>query len=460
MPNFLIVFQLVWILYFLGVAVLPASSLYAATTVAILIQLVFALVASIASLAVWMITDEGSSAPCSRRREGDQGSLRTAARLSLALSALGLIALLIDKVIVQGIDYSGGLAAARIQWSSLAGEREHVSSIWSALGYLLSSCFFITVTVLTCHRVESSKTEKAAAWTLCIAFALANSALTGGRSLLLLLAATLAVLLALRGDLGLPLPRIEARTQLAATTGIVAIGAYALYIFAARAELNGVDVHSYAAEVLEHLGADPGPVFQRLSGETYFGKLAALATLALAYLVHSLFTFAAIVEAPHQEVDLLFGHVKDLAAKVGLGTRPDSEWLLTGRFPSLPGALFIKGGMGLVAFTAACLGAAMALSVRLSQRFPNSLAVVAVWWAVQTTAVLSPMLAATELLNFPFVLAEFFLVAAAVCLVKRSGTPRLTTATDNVARPAESLPKSAPYQRQTSADARNAPAKP
>ncbi|MCX7900918.1 MAG: hypothetical protein N2483_01255 [Burkholderiaceae bacterium] len=416
MPGFLVVFQLVWILYFVGVAVLPASSLYAATAVAIVIQLVFALIATIAALAVWIISDERSLAPGFRRTAGEHRSLLTATRLSLALSALGLLALLIDKIIVQGIDYSGGLAAARAQWSVLAAEREHVSSIWSALGYLLSSCFFITVTVLTCCRVESSKTEKAAAWTLCIAFALANSALTGGRSVLLLLAATLAVLLAVRIDLGQPLPKIGAPTQLAATAGIVATGAYTLYIFAERAELNGIDVHGYAAEMLEFLGAEPTPVFQRLSGDTWFGRLAALAALALAYLVHSFFTFAAIVEAPPQEVDLLFGHVTDLAAKVGLGARPDSEWLLTGRFPSLPGALFIKGGIGLVAFTAACLGAAMALSVRLSQRFPTSLAVIAVCWAVQTTAVLSPMLAAIELLNFPFVFAEFFLVAAAVRL--------------------------------------------
>lgn len=436
LPGFLLAFVLAWVLYFLGVALLPASSMFGPMSEAVLLQLAFALLAGVAALATWLLSDGIASRPPTKDGGDsvvDDDRLRLASRVSLALSGAGLLALFVDKVFVQHIDYLAGLAAARIEWASLGAERDGISSMWSALGYLLSTCFFVSVCLLVMRAEIFSAPERAIAWVSSFALVLGNSALTGGRSFLLLLAAAVVALVFLRKDLGKPLPRIRVKGMIAVSAPIAAAGAYTLYVFAARAELTEIDVHRYAVEMLEFLGGQPTPAFERLSGDTWFGRLASLLVLAHAYLVHSAFTFAAIVEAPPQHGDLLFGYLRELAAKLGLTSRPDLDWLLTGRFPSLPGALYLEGGVALLAAGALVLGASMALSVRLCQRYPRSLTVLSVWVAVQTTALLSPLLMAAEVLSYPFVIAEFLLIAA---VARVTGLRARAPATHPV-RPAE-----------------------
>lgn len=435
LPGFLLAFVLAWALYFMGVALLPASSMFGPMSEAILLQLDFALLAGAAALATWLLSDGLVPRPPNDAggKVADDDRLRLASRISLALSGAGLLALFVDKVFVQHIDYFGGLAAARIEWATLGAERDGISSMWSALGYLLSTCFFVAVALLVMRPDTFSATERAIAWLSSLGLVLGNSALTGGRSFLLLLAAAVVALAFLRIDLGKPLPRIRFEGMLGFSAAIAAAGAYVLYVFAARAELTEIDVHRYAVEMLEFLGGQPTPAFEQLSGDTWFGRLAGLLALALAYLVHSAFTFAAIVEAPPQHGDLLFGYLRELAAKLGLTDRPDLDWLLAGRFPSLPGALYLDGGVALLAVGALALGVLMALSARLCQRYPWSLTALSVWVAVQTTALLSPLLMAAEVLSYPFVIVEFLLIAA----VARVSGLRASAPTTHPVRPAE-----------------------
>lgn len=413
LPGFLLAFVLTWALYFMGLALLPASSMFRLVSEAILLQIAFVLLAGAASLATWLLSDRIAARPANQAGGTvvDDDRLRLASRVSLALSGAGVLALFVDKVFVQHIDYLGGLAAARSEWTSLGAERDDISSVWSALGYLTSTSFFVAISVLIVRREIFSATERAIAWLSSFGLALTNSALAGGRSLLLLLAATGVALTLLRADLGKPLPRVRVTGILVFLATIAAVGAYVLYVFAARAELTQIDVHQYSLEMLEFLGGQPTREFERLSGDTWFGLLAGLLVMALAYLVHSAFTFAAIVEAPPQNTDLLFGYLRELAAKLGFTSRPDLDWLLTGRFPSLPGALYLEGGLALLVAGALVLGALMALSVRLCQRYPCSLTALSVWLAVQTTALLSPLLMAAEVLSYPFVIGEFLLIA-------------------------------------------------
>lgn len=414
LPGFFLAFGLAWTLYYLALALLPASSMYGPMAEAILLQLAFVLLTGIAALATWLLSDGIVSRPPNEAAASgvDDDRLRLASRVSLAFSAVGLLALLVDKVFVQQIDYLEGLAAARSEWTNLGGERDGISSMWSALGYLLSTSFFVAISLLVVRPDIFSAAERAIAWIASLALVLGNSALTGGRSFLLLLAAAVVALAFLRTDLGKPLPRIGNKGALAFAAAVAIAGAYALYVFAARAELSEVDVYSYAVGMLEFLGGQPTPTFEWLSGDTWFGQLGSLFVLAIAYLVHSAFTFAAILEASPPQVNLLFGYLMELAAKLGLTSRPDLDWMLTGRFPSLPGALYLEGGVALLAAGAVLLGVSMALSVRLYQRYPRSLTVLAGWVAVQTTALLSPFLMAAEILSYPFVIAEFLLIAA------------------------------------------------
>lgn len=425
LPAFIVTFLLAWALYFVGVALLPASSLFSAVAEALLLQVIFVLLVGIGGLVTWVgSTATTQTGPFSEYLGVKQDiRLRLASRLGLALSVAGLIALFADKVFIQGVDYFAGVAAARAQWTDLGADREHVSSIWSAVGYLLSSSFFVSVSILIWRAEAFSTTERMVSWALSLWFVLANSALTGGRSILLLLSAFVVALIGLRFDLGKSFRRIGLKSISAAAAALVLGGGYALYVFAARAELTEVDAHRYAVEMLEFLGAEPTPAFERLSGDGWAGQLVALLTLALAYVVHSLFTFAAILELPPQHGHLLFGYWRELAAKLGLTEPPELDWPLTGRFPSLPGALYLDGGVGLLVVVALALGVLMALTVRLCQRHPASLTALSVWAAVQTTALISPLLPAAELLSYPFVIAEFMLIAAAASAIRLRSKP-------------------------------------
>lgn len=413
-PRFILSFVLTWSLYLVGVAVLPAHSMYGRLAEAVLLQIGFALLTTVAAMVAWRLSDR-----CARERvpsaRGDvfnHARLRRAARTGIALSVVGLFALAVDKVFVQGVDYSLGLAGARYQWAMLGEAREGVSSAWSVLGYLLSTSFFVSIYVVVLHDGVFSAKGKTVVWIASLGLALGNSALSGGRSLLLLLVVVSVALVSLRADLGKSLPQIGGRLVLVGVAAIMALGAYVLYVFAARAELTGFDAHEYAVGMLEFLGAQPMSAFEGMSSNTWVAHLAGLVVLALAYLVHSVFTFAAIIDLPSESSQLLL-YVRLLAAKLGFVDYPDLEWELTGRFPSLPGVLYLDGGVGLLAGGAVLLGVWMALSVRLCQRHPTSLVAVSVWLAVHTTALLSPLLLAAELLNYPFVIAEFLLIAVA-----------------------------------------------
>ena len=420
LPGFLLAFVLAWVLYFVGVALLPAHSAYGRVSEAIMLQIDFALLTSASALAVWRLSDGINWNPASGvpADTAESGRLRLASRLGLALSVAGLLALFIDKVFIQGIDYLSGLAAARAEWTNLGAEREGISSFWSALGYLLSTCFFVSICVLVVHGDIFSAKERMISWVSSLGLLLGNSALTGGRSFLLLLGAATVAGFYLRADLGKSLPRVGGRLILAASAAVGIAGAYALYVFAARAELTDVDAHRYAVEMLEFLGAHPTPAFERLSGDSSLGLLAGLLALALAYLIHSVFTFAAILDMPPHSEHLLFGYLRELAAKLGFIDRPDLNWALVGRFTSLPGALYIDAGVGLLVAGAVTLGVLMTASVRLCQRYPSSLTALSAWVAVQTTALLSPLLLAAEVLSYPFVIAEFFLIAAVAGLAQ------------------------------------------
>ena len=174
-------FLIAWGFYWLLLLVLPVRPIGDAVLVGFLVQIIFVLVVAIGYVSVEFLLHKTPP------------SMGTGWRLSsaivviaLGLSLLGTLALAFDKIVVQGIDYSAGLAYAREQWREAGAARgDEVSSAASVVGYLLGSCYIVAVVLF-------SRTEFVARWhayacgIAAAILALANTVLTGGRSTLIL----------------------------------------------------------------------------------------------------------------------------------------------------------------------------------------------------------------------------------------------------------------------------------
>lgn len=412
----------VWIVYWLAVAALPVHSLYPATLQAWLLQVVFVVLVAVSHLGVTALFG-GRRAPHAARSVVPE-SMRMI-RIALALSVVGLAALVYDKLIVQGIDYSDGVAVAREEWRRLGEDRDgSASSPFSALGYLLGNAYFVAL-VLAFTQVSGLDARRRL-WTIaaCFALLIANSALTGGRSSVLLLGAfAIAALGVRRGVKVNGLLRSRWHRTLLNALAATAL-AYTIYVFYERAHVGGESALGYALDFLPFLGIQADPGWRASLGDGALDSLQAMLVLGISYVAHSFATVAAIVEAPPEDKTIVFLHLFGILAKLGLGAAPDGDWFLTGRFPSLPGAFFHQfGGFGF-AVCSVMLGAASGAAAAWTAKSPRSLLALGSATMAGVTLLLSPALLAADFLSFPFVAAAFLMVAALGRRPRRVGIAR------------------------------------
>jgi hypothetical protein len=406
----------VWILYWLLVALLPVSSIYQATNAALLLQLSFVLLV-VVSLAPIL-------APCGLWRVPViSADIPHASRLmwtAIVLSVIGAAALAYDKIAIQGIDFSQGLGAARQQWGHIAAARHgRPSSIFSVVGYLTGSTYYVA-TILAASQVRSISAPHASAG-LAFSFllALANSALTSGRSSLLLWAVFLIVALSIRPrntsqhDRARPLPMALTALTLAAAFG------YVLFVFYQRASYLNARPTQYVLQFLPFLGLSPAPWYAAWAKDACLGDLSAVVVLAASYISHSFATVAAILGAPTNEKAVLFVHVLDMMSRLGLVAPPDSGWFLAGRMPSVPGALWHQFGPAGFVVGSLCIGAVCALARIWYAQYPSQLLSLGAYSAAESILLLTPAVFAVDLLSFPFAVLGLVILAAAQTLWQR-----------------------------------------
>lgn len=394
------VWGMYWVLYLLQ----PVHSLYKNIELAWLLQLLFLFTLSIAYALGACIYPLTSSASHRGDNRLDQVGVERIIRAGIWTSFIGLFFLGLDKIIIQGIDYSQGLATAREQWRIIGEERDgQISSLYSALGYFLGGAFFISLALTLSRIVQLSDSKRFQYMFLCFTILMMNSVLTGGRS---------SILLAI-GFISFGYYLYEKRTRATLWTSIIykklfialpAIGAaYTLFIFNSRALTSGMSVTDYSLDFLDYLGLGPSPWFSEFSGSSIFGKILALLNLAVSYLTHSLVTTAAIIGNADNSGNAVLIHLMSLGAKLGL-TNPPTEWFLAGRFPSLPGALYMQLGLpGLLAISA-ILGIISGYVRTWFACRSNSIMLFFACSCIETVLLLSPFLFAGDLLFFPFML--------------------------------------------------------
>jgi hypothetical protein len=139
------VFLAAWLGYFALLLLLPirytSVDLGAAVTV-LAVYVMTAIACTYAVATVLRVRSVGQPAPVvSMPRPLDQRELCHLVLLALGASFIGLALLAYVRVVVQGIDYSQGLAVARELWRTEGEERGGISSPLSVPGYGLG--FFL-----------------------------------------------------------------------------------------------------------------------------------------------------------------------------------------------------------------------------------------------------------------------------------------------------------------------------
>lgn len=402
-------FVVVWLVYWAAIAIMPVHSVYPATGEAFLLQLTFVILV-IAGYGVAHIFMKIPNVP--HWGAADILDSKSLIYVAFILSFVGTGFLVYDKMYVQGIDYSQGIAFAREEWRRVGEDRGgNISSIFSVLGYLFSSGYFVAgiLTVV----VKKGLSQRFRFFSLLCVFLLlmANSLISGGRSNVLLLVTLLLATISSQRGWSFRGFITDCFARIFIYTMILLAAVYTLYVFYERADASGLTAVEYVVGFLPYLGLEIDKWYLDILTEGSIASLSAVFLLAMSYVAHSFSTTAAIIDGIQEDKVIVFLHVINIFNKLGLVSPPDSSWFLAGRFPSLPGALWYQyGGLGIF-FGGFSLGIGCALAkfmfaVRAGRVIPLSLYV-----ASYAVLVLSPMLLVMDFMSFPFVLLSFVQVA-------------------------------------------------
>lgn len=335
----------------------------------------------------------------------DLGDIGRLAWLGLGLGLLGLGCLAFDRIVVQGIDVGAGLAAARETWAKAGAARNGPSSAFSVIGYAFGGCHFAAAS-LVLIRVNAVPTARQAGFLVgCAAVVLASSSLNGGRSSLLLFPAVCAATGAINPRLSLG--RTVRRPWALATAAVGVI--YSVTVFESRISASELDARRYSLDFLTYLRLEPSAWLRSWA----IPDVAWLFVLAWAYLAHSFSIACEIALRPVSDHVVVGSHVLSMLAKLGVGSRPDSAWFLSGRLPSLPGAMFHQAGALGLAVGSIVLGGGTALAVRAVGRWPGSIAAIGACSGCVAVLLLSPFLSALDLLEFPSAILGYLILGVA-----------------------------------------------
>lgn len=398
-----------WITYWLVVALLPVQSIYPATGAALALQAAFVTLVLLGYGTVAFGAGVARVPAIGRFEIRDSARL---VRLGLVMSAAGFAALLYDKMVVQGIDYSVSIAAAREEWRRLGEEREgQASSPFSMVGYLLGSAYFVAVVLAITQPHALSSRQRLHALVASFVLLMANSALTGGRSsILLMIAVVIAALGSRRRTGGYPLFARASHRRWTQLLALVA-GAYLLFVFFERARVNDELPLAYVLELLPFLGVEALTWYRDLLGNDMLSALSAMLVLTASYITHSFAITAAIIDGPQEDKAVIFLHLWDMLHRLRLAGAPDGDWFLSGRFPSLPGALWHQFGVIGLAIGSVVLGGVCAAAKVWSVRHPRRLLPLGAFVMADVLLLLSPALFAADLLSYPFIVASFVMLA-------------------------------------------------
>jgi hypothetical protein len=397
-------FWFIWVIYWLLYLLQPVYSIYQSVELAFLLQFLFVILLSLSYIVGASTLPLRSLSLSMVITQMNQAEVANIIRWGIWISILGLAFIVYDKTVIQGIDYSAGIAKAREQWRVLGEDRDHqVSSPFSVLGYLFGGAFFVSLALTLSRMVLLPDLKRLRYALLAFIILMLNSIATGGRSSILLALAFISFgfFSSRRYDFP-PLWRSNRFVPVFLVTAAFG-GAYLLYVFFLRAVAINVELADYSLGFLEHLGLEPTPWFTAFTTSSTVGSGLSLINLTISYLTHSLVSTAAIIENSDEGGHAVFVYFISIANKLGSFDAP-IDWFLSGRFPSLPGGLYMQFGLSGLVIGALMLGITAGLAAALFARRPDSVVLFFLCASIESILLISPFLFAGDLFFFPFMM--------------------------------------------------------
>ena len=255
-------------------------------------------------------------------------------KVTLLLSAIGILMVLFDRTLIQGVDYSEGFSSARTSWQESASVRQGVSSPISVLGNLFYPLLFIAVilTVVYFEHLRKARLYLTIAFLECISF----SFIIGGKTEVLIFTATIISAISMRPMLKLSLVPLKLR-RLFLIIFILLI-AVVILVFSSRMGSSSVGFYSYLESlVYRHSGKIINSLSQDES-DIYYAFLG-----AIVYFVHVKWIFIEALNSYNQ----LYGNAffnqffSILSSRAGFNLTAlgyDVNWTFSGRWISFLGS--------------------------------------------------------------------------------------------------------------------------
>lgn len=355
-------------------------------------------------------------------------------KISILLSLIGTACLFYDRMVIQGIDYTRGIAVARSTWNNEEKLRGGISSWASVVGYLIGSDYFVAAVFCFLHWERIPRKLGVCALLTVIVLLGLNSFLLGGRSIVMMLFCTLFATGMLRHMYGKPfLPGRKRTHRIIGLIVLVGIS-YSMYVFHARAVASDMAPVVYARNNVLWLGGKPTSTFDAIGSVSKpVADVLYLSVQVDAYLTHSLGILQLAMDAPNRPGTASFLYAREILSKFHLTTPGDPNWLFAGRFITMPGFIWYDYGWGGVILAALvlglCLGCCQVIVANRNAAGIGMVFALAVW----LTALLSPLLISMDIMSFPWMVLGFIEMSV-VAFVRYGGHSWLEVAEGNQCR--------------------------
>lgn len=301
--------------------------------------------------------------------------------------ALAPVLLIIDKIVLDGLDYSQGLTRIR----AVQAASENSASVFSVLGYImLSQVTVLTYLVLT-HSDLVSKWRRIFSVGMCLLTTLIFSILIGGRSpLFVFLTATFTVF------------AINYSIRVKHAFWIFLIGLVTLlfsgYIFLDRIDASGTAPGIYTSIFMHWLRLEPNASVGAM------GQFPAILTLIASYFAHSFYVAHEIIASNwhFNEGQSVFIFPTLLMSRIGIAEEPVT-WAYAGIFSSITGQLYYQFGMTgyLACVVIYCL--IIYFCFYLLRRTKRGSTLNYLSYMLISSVILTPMVLPIDFVLFPFV---------------------------------------------------------
>ncbi len=415
-----------WLVYWFLILIAPFYSLTESPWLGIFLQIVFFLSVL---LGYYMLKGNSKNTVNQNVRPLRNDHILFLFWLSLIFSVMGSLSLAYDRIFMQGISFSDGLAVAREQWRVAGLNRQgSISSVFSVMGYLLAPAFYYSIINLTVYSRLHTRFYKFK-WLLILIMVVINSGLTGGRTV-----AFVAFIIFLscqiykRQFFFSIYPKIKwslklltlRKSVLLRNIIILSLLSYSLYIFKERSVANSETIEAYAEHAFRHLELKLYPEFQEWLSYVPFSSMIYLCLLFLGYLLHSYSVATQIFLYPNENDSLvIFTGFGSILGKLGIITPPKLDFYTAGKFSSLPGILFLQGNFALLCLFGFILGFLLKLTTLYVYKYPYNSAIMFMFVVLTSTLIVSPVLFIFDTLMFPFIIFQFCLFSMLLYMLRK-----------------------------------------